>query len=105
MAGSREGVRVIRVTGPFTLRDVMDFQSIYRGSNDSVTIVDLSESPYLDSAALGAVISVHTSSQRHGRKYAITGVNNRIKTLIEVTGVTDVLNLIPTSAEAEQTLA
>jgi anti-anti-sigma factor len=103
--GSREGVRVIRVTGPFTLKEVMDFQLIYRGGNESVTIVDLSESPYLDSAALGAVISVHTSSQRNGRKYAITGVNDRIKTLIEITGVADVLNLIPTSAEAELALA
>lgn len=105
IAGSRAGVRIIRVAGAFTLKDVMEFQSIYRSASDSVTIVDLSESPYLDSAALGAVISVHTSSQRNGHKYAITGVNDRVKTLIEITGVADVLNLVPTNAEAEEKLA
>ena len=103
--GSREGVRVIRVIGPFTLQNVMDFQMTFRAGSDPVTLVDLSEVPYLDSAALGAVISVHTSSQRTGRKYALTGVADRLKTLMGMTGVEDVLIMYPTNADAEAVLA
>jgi anti-anti-sigma factor len=103
--GSRAGVRIIRVAGPFTIKEVMDFQTLFRSGTEPVTIVDLSETQYLDSAALGAVISVHTSSQRNERKYAVTGVTDRLRTLMEMTGVADILNLIPTVAEAEAKLA
>lgn len=102
--GIREGVCVLKVDGPFTLKNVMDFQLAFRACNDPVTIVDLSDVAYLDSAALGALISVHTSSQRHQRKYALTGVADRLKTLMEMTGVADVLVMYPTNAEAEQKL-
>jgi anti-anti-sigma factor len=105
LPGMREGVRVIRVTGPFTLPSVMDFQSIVQDGPSPVTIIDLSAVPYLDSAALGAIISVHTSSQRHQRKYALTGVRDRLKVLMEMTGVADLLIMYPAMADAEAMLA
>jgi anti-anti-sigma factor len=102
--GNRDGVCILKVDGPFTLKNVMDFQLAFRDCNHPVTIVDLSDVPYLDSAALGALISVHTSSQQHDRKYALTGVADRLKTLMQMTGVADLLVMYPTNAEAEQKL-
>jgi anti-anti-sigma factor len=102
--GSHDGIRIIRVSGPFTLQGVMDFQTVFRSGNDPVTLIDLSEVPYMDSAALGAIISVHTSSQTHGRQYALTGVPQRLRTIIEIAGVQDILVTYPSVAEAEQKL-
>lgn len=59
----------------------------------------------MDSAALGAIISVHTSSQTHGRRYALTGVPQRLRTIIDIAGVTDILISYPSLAEAEQKFA
>ncbi len=105
LPGTREGVRVIRITGPFTLRNVMEFQAMFREVDSPVTIIDLSAVPYLDSAALGAIISVHTSAQRHQRKYALTGVADRLKVIMEMTGVANLLVMYPAITDAEEKLA
>jgi anti-anti-sigma factor len=96
------GIRVLRLRGPFTLPGVMDFQTIFRSLSDPVILIDLSEVPYMDSAALGALISVHTSSQRNKRQYAFSGVSERIRTLFDVSGVGTVLVTYPSLAEARE---
>jgi anti-anti-sigma factor len=85
------GIRILRLSGPFTLPCVMDFQTVFRSLTDRIILIDLSDVPYMDSAALGALISVHTSSQRNNRQYAFLGVSERIRTLFDVSGVGAVL--------------
>jgi anti-sigma B factor antagonist len=103
--GASPGTRILILSGPFTLRDVFDFQSEFRASSDPVTIIDLSDVPYMDSAALGALVGVHTSSERQHRQYALAGVTERTSTLFKVGGVEGVLITYPTVAAAEVGLA
>ena len=39
--GSQEGIRILRLTGQFTLQHVFEFQSVFRSGPDPVTIIDL----------------------------------------------------------------
>jgi anti-anti-sigma regulatory factor len=103
--GNQDGIRIIRLIGPFTLQGIFDFQSIYRSGNEPVTIIDLTEVPYMDSAALGAVVGVHTSSQRQKRHYAIVGASDRLRTLFHVGGVDGILITSPSLEEAQQRFA
>ena len=105
LPGSHEGVRILRVHGPFTLPGIFEFQSIVRGGDAPVTIIDLTDVPYMDSAALGAIVGVHTSSQRLQRKYALVGVSPRLRTLFQVGGVDGILVTYASLEEAEQHLA
>jgi anti-anti-sigma factor len=102
--GPSEGVRILRLSGPFILRTLFDFQSLVRTGNDRVTIVDLTEVPYIDSAALGCLMGVHTSAQRLNRRYAIVGASPRILTLFNMVGVDKILVTYPTLEEAEAAL-
>src|SRR4051812_7285861 len=86
-------------------RESWEFQTIFRSGNDPVTIVDLTAVPYMDSAALGAVISVHTTAQTHRRAYALAGVSERLHTLINVAGVGGILVTCPSLEEAEEKFA
>ena len=101
---THEGVRVLKVTGPFTITDVFEFQTLTREDSSPVMIVDLSGVPYMDSAALGSLLGLHVSCQRESRKYAICGVADRLKTLFRVAGVEGMLNVYPTAAEAQTAL-
>ena len=103
--GSHEGVRILRLSGPFTLRNVFDFQSVFRSETAPVTLIDLTDVSYMDSASLGAVLTVHTSSEKNRRQYALVGVSDRIRTLFEVGGVGGLLVTYPTLEEAQQKLA
>ena len=103
--GKREGVRIIRLNGPFVLQGVFEFQSIARAGNDPVTIVDLTDVPFMDSAALGAVMGLHVSCQRQQRKYGLAGASSRLRTLFDVAGVAAILVTFKTVPEAEEKLA
>ncbi len=103
--GSAEGVRVLRLTGPFTLATIFEFQDIVRRDPSPITIIDLNEVPYMDSAALGSLIGIHVSCQRDGRKYALVGVQPRLESLLRMCHVDDFLVIHPTQAAAEVSLA
>lgn len=102
--GNREGVRIIQLRGPFVLQGVFEFQSVVRSSEDPVTIVDLMDVPFMDSAALGAVMGLHVSCQRQNKKYAVVGASNRLHTLFEVAGVAKILVTCKSIEEAEEKL-
>lgn len=99
-----QGPHILKVTGPFTLSSVPDFQSLVREDASPVTLIDLSAVPYMDSAAIGAVLGFHVSCQRESRKYALVGIADRIKTLFKVVGVDGLLSIYPTADEAESAL-
>jgi anti-anti-sigma factor len=104
-AGARQGVRILRLTGPFTLSTMFDFQNIVREGSSAVTIIDLRGVPYMDSAALGSLLGFHVSCQREGRRSALTGVSGRLQTLFQVAGVNGFLVRYDTPEQAEAQLA
>ena len=104
-AGASTDVRILRLTGPFTLATMFDFQNIVREGAAAVTIIDLSGVPYMDSAALGSLLGFHVSCQREHHRYALTGVSNRIRTLFQVAGVEGFLVRYETPEQAEAQLA
>jgi len=99
------GVHLLRLEGPFTLRDIFDFQALVRRAEIPLTIVDFTGVPYMDSAALGSVMGLHAFCQRKNQKYALTGCNDRLGTLFSVCGVDQTLVTYPTIADAIQALA
>jgi anti-anti-sigma factor len=82
---SPKGARIMKLTGPLTLKTLFDFQQVSRQESSRPVIVDISGIPYMDSAGLGSIISVFASCQRTNRGFAIIGVSERIRTLFEVT--------------------
>ena len=99
--GTLEGERILKLTGPFTLSTVFEFQDSMRSSHPPITVVDLTGVPYMDSAALGSLMGLHVSCQHHGRRYAIVGASDRLQTLFRVAGVGAILTIYATLAEAE----
>ncbi len=83
---------MLKVSGPLTIRNFFDFQDLTRTQQSPVLIVDLGGVPYMDSAALGSVLGIHVSRGKHGRKYALINVSERLKTMFTVCGVSDVLD-------------
>src|SRR5579863_8951622 len=104
VAGKSEGVRILRVSGPLTLKTLSEFQRALQNEAAAVTIVDLSAVPYLDSAALGSLMGLHFSCQQKDRRYALAGVPKRIQNIFQVTHVDKILLSFPTVEDAEKSL-
>lgn len=101
-AGATGSTTILRLKGPLTLSTLFSLQERLREIPDSDTVIDVSETPYIDSAGLGTILSHWSHTQRHGRKFALTGVSPRIAVLLEITKVNTVLPMFGTAEEADQ---
>jgi len=103
--GKLPGERILKLSGPFTLSTVFDFQDAIRGNHPPILMVDLADVPYMDSAALGSLLGIHVSCQKDHRHYSLVGASERLQTLFRVSGVLTMLTLHNTLAEAESALS
>jgi anti-anti-sigma factor len=85
--GESGNVRTLYLNGPLTLNTLFEFQDIVRKEQSKGLIIVLEEVPYMDSAGLGAVLGAYASCQRHGQKFALAKVSQRVQTLLRVAKV------------------
>jgi anti-sigma B factor antagonist len=101
-AGKALGTRILRLTGPLTLRNIFTFQEELRqGLEPFVAILDLSKVPYMDSAGMGALINYYVHCEKTGVKMTVAGVSTRVMELFKLTKVDTVIPLAASVEEAE----
>ncbi len=102
--GAHPGEQILKLRGPLMISNFFDFQTMARENRAPLLIIDLAEVPYMDSAALGAILGIHVSTGNKGTKYAVINVPPRIDTMFTISGVRDTLVIFPTLADAEKAL-
>jgi anti-anti-sigma factor len=100
--GSASDVTILTLTGPLTIATLFDFQTAVRQPDLKNTIIDFSGVPYMDSAGLGVVLSHWAHTQRHGSKFALVAMSEKVRVILEMTGVAKLLPFYPTAADAER---
>ena len=101
-SGLREGTTILVLQGPLTLQNTFGFQRDLAQHKPAVLIIiDLTESPYMDSAGLGLLMNGYVSAEKSGRKFLLAGANHRITALLETTKVDLLLKSYATAADAE----
>lgn len=91
---------VLSLHGPLTMENVSPFLNAVRREDAPTMILDLADVPYLDSSGLGSLVSACTSCTKSGRRMALTGVNQRVRKVFEITKVEQVFLMFPTLSDA-----
>jgi anti-sigma B factor antagonist len=100
--GKNPETQVFCLTGPLTLRNLFDLQTQLRSAvPPPLTIIDITQVPYMDSAGMGLVMNHYVRCQTRGVKLIVSGANNRVMDLFKVTKVDTVIPLAPTIEAAE----
>ncbi|WP_239461238.1 STAS domain-containing protein [Occallatibacter savannae] len=100
--GKNPGTRIFRLAGPLTLRNLFELQSELRKAElPALTVIDLTEVPYMDSAGMGLVMNHYVRCTTNGTKLVVSGANSRVMDLFKVTKVDTVLPLASTIEAAE----
>ncbi|MHB1960085.1 MAG: STAS domain-containing protein [Acidobacteriaceae bacterium] len=99
---SRPDAIVLRLRGPITLSSLFPLKDALAAATQHLTILDMSQVPYIDSAGLGTVLMFYVSAEKNGRKLALAGVTDRVLSLIRMTRVDTVLSMFPSVEVAEQ---
>jgi len=100
-----QGLEILKLLGPFTLGAVFEFQEIVREDPAPALIIDMTDVPYMDSAALGALLGLQVSCQRHSRRCVLTGVSSRLETVFKVAGVDGIFTMSASLEDARELLA
>jgi anti-sigma B factor antagonist len=104
LPGKSPETMILRLHGPLTIHNFFEFQDLTRKQNARVLLIDVTDVPYIDSAALGSLVGVHVSCENGKKRYAIIGPNDRLQKLFQVTSVSQFLITYPTVAEADAAL-
>ena len=104
-AGANASVHILSVKGPITNSTSAEFQEAVRAVGTPGLIVDLSEVPWVDSMAVGALVRAFVFCNKSGRKLALVGLNHRIKNVLHIVGVDSLFNTYATIPEAESALS
>jgi anti-sigma B factor antagonist len=91
---------VLSLHGPLTMENVPPFLNAVRREDARTVILDFSDVPYLDSSGLGSLVSAGTSCVKSGRRLALTGINQRVRKVLEITRVEQVFLIFPTLDDA-----
>ena len=95
------GRGVLSLRGPLTTENLQPFQNAIRREDDVPTVIlDLSEVPYIDSSGLGSLVSAQVSRQKAGHKVVLSGVNERVMRLLEITKVESLFLVFASVGEA-----
>ena len=92
------GPLVLHLHGPLVMATTADFQSGLRAETAQVLVLDFTNVPFVDSAGLGALISIFLHYKTGGRKLALAGLNEKCRALLKMSNVE---NLFPTFATVE----
>ena len=85
--GPADSQRVLCLTGPLTISNLFDFQARVRTDLSQYLILDFTGVPYIDSAGIGALVGAYVTHQKDGKRLALVGVNDRVRTALQVTRV------------------
>jgi anti-sigma B factor antagonist len=99
--GNTADTRIFQLHGPITLSNLFDFQKVLMGGTEKVTILDFTESPYIDSAGLGAILNYYVSGKRHGRAIRLVAVNYRVAELLKLTSADTLIKTYDTIETAQ----
>ncbi len=101
MPSSSPDTRIVRLHGPVTMGNMFELQKVLAENPPNLTIIDFTESPYMDSAGLGILLNFYVSGKRHGRSLRLVGVNYRVTALLELTQTHTLIKTYPNVEAAE----
>jgi|SRR5579862_5179562 len=102
------GVTVLALSGTMTMGNQLQqlewaVQELTKNPGSRV-VFDMTRITYLDSSALGVLMGCHGALQKAGGQLRLAGINSRIGSILEMTGVDTVLRLDPTRDQSVSAL-
>ena len=91
---------VIRIDGKLSLETVHNFIQTLRPEPAEQLILDLSGVSFLDSAGVGALVQIFVHRRNHGQSFVLTGLTKQSSAVIQVAGLTKLLPIHGTVADA-----
>ena len=101
-SGSNNERTVVKLRGKLALETVNEFITAFRTEPAIHLILDMSGVSFLDSAGVGALVSLFVSRRNAGKSFALAGLTQQGTAVLQVSGV---LKLLPSYLSVEEAVA
>lgn len=99
--GNVKGQTVLWFKGALTRdNDSLFLSAVRREDSFPTLILDLTGVPYIDSTALGTLVSAYVSRNRMGKQVALSGVSDHVSNTLKITRVESLFPIFPTIEDA-----
>ncbi len=99
-AGSNSSQIVMRLNGKLSLETVHNFIQTLRPEPAAHLILDMGGVSFLDSVGVGALVQLFVHRRNQGQTFALTGLTKQSNAVIQVAGLTKLLPIHDSVAEA-----
>lgn len=96
-----ENLAIYRPSGKLSLETVSEFIQKLRSDVSNYLVLDMSEVNFLDSAGVGALVSLFVSRRNQGRRFALATLTPQGTAVVTVAGLQNLLPIYKTVAEAQ----
>jgi anti-anti-sigma factor len=93
---------IIRLIGKLSLESVHDFISTMRAEPAVHLVLDMSALSFLDSAGVGALVSLFVTRRNHGKTVALAALTQQGTAVMQVSGL---LKLLPVYLSVEEAVS
>jgi anti-anti-sigma factor len=98
---STKDVLIYRLSGKLAIENVSDFMQKMRQENAPSLILDMGGVNFLDSAGVGALVSLFVSHRNQGKRFGLASLTKQGLAVIQVSGLH---KLLPIFDNVEQAL-
>jgi anti-sigma B factor antagonist len=97
------GVTIVRIDGQLIVGNRQELKSLIQEGLDRGErkfMIDCTETGYIDSSGLGALVSLSKKVRELGGEMRIAGLNEDLRSLFELTKLDTLFHIAPTADEA-----
>ncbi|SDC05143.1 STAS domain-containing protein [Geotoga petraea] len=84
---------ILKIKGEIDLNNSKKLKEEVKKMNNNNIVMDFKEVSYLDSAGIGALISIHKDLQNKSGSLTIINIDKKIKELFEMVGLSKLMNI------------
>ncbi len=100
LPSSTEALTIFKANGKLSIETVNEFLPRLRAESAQRVIIDVSGVSFLDSAGVGALVSLFVSRRNQGKEFGLAALPPQATAVITVAGLQNLLPLYKTVEEA-----
>jgi anti-sigma B factor antagonist len=100
LPSSTDALTIYKATGKLSLETVNEFIQKMRAETATYLVLDLSGVSFLDSAGVGALVSLFVSRRNQGKIFALAALSPQSTAVVMVAGLQNLLPVYKTVDEA-----
>jgi len=94
------GVSVARLIGRVDAKCVQDIGESLKAQANGVLAIDMSKVSFIDSSALGLIVSTYRRNQEAGGKFCLFGMSAQVRAVFELTRLHRIFDIFETEEQA-----